>query len=79
MNYKFNLEKSPIDERDWIAENFYSASECGWKNDNLTLSDREWVCIQCGCIHERDHNASVNILREGTSSLNACTNGAICI
>ncbi len=26
MNYKLNLEKSPVDERDWIAENFYSAS-----------------------------------------------------
>ena len=26
MTYKLNLEKSPIDERDWIAENFYSAS-----------------------------------------------------
>ncbi len=54
-------------------------SECGWKNDNLTLSDREWVCVKCGCIHDRDYNASMNILREGTSSLSACTNGAICI
>jgi len=52
-------------------------SECGWKNDNLTLSDREWVCHQCGCMHDRDHNASINILREGTSSLSACTIGAI--
>ena len=54
-------------------------SECGWKNDNLKLSDREWVCIECGCVHDRDHNASVNILREGTSSLFACTIGANCI
>ena len=52
-------------------------SECGWKNDNLKLSDREWVCVQCGCVHDRDYNASVNILREGTSSLSACTSGAI--
>jgi putative transposase len=47
-------------------------SECGYKNDNLTLSDREWACTQCGCVHDRDHNASINILREGTSSLSAC-------
>jgi putative transposase len=52
-------------------------SECGWKNESLTLKDREWLCIECGCIHDRDHNASVNILREGTSSLSACTSGAI--
>ena len=52
-------------------------SECGWKNDNLTLSDREWVCQSCGCVHDRDYNASINILREGTSSLSACTSGAI--
>jgi putative transposase len=24
-------------------------SECGWKNESLTLKDREWVCIECGC------------------------------
>lgn len=51
-------------------------SECGWKNNDLQLSDREFICKDCGCIHDRDHNASMNILREGTSSLNACTNGA---
>src|SRR5574343_108805 len=54
-------------------------SECGWKNSKLTLKDREWVCIECGCVHDRDNNAYVNILREGTSSLSACTIGANCI
>lgn len=44
-------------------------SGCGWKNDNLKLSDREFICEECGCVHDRDHNASLNILREGTSSL----------
>lgn len=51
-------------------------SECGWKNNELKLSDREWICINCGCVHDRDRNAANNILREGTSSLNACANGA---
>ena len=54
-------------------------SECGWKNESLTLKDREWVCQSCGCVHDRDHNASVNILREGTSSLSACNLVANCI
>ena len=31
----------------------------------LDLSDRQWTCIQCSVVHDRDHNAAVNILSEG--------------
>ena len=34
------------------ADRWYASSKlcahCGWKNDNLTLSDREWWCGGCG-------------------------------
>ena len=33
----------------------------GWKNDDLTLSDREWWCGGCGALNERDYNAAVNL------------------
>jgi putative transposase len=39
-------------------------SRCGVVNPNLTLSDRTWLCC-CGTQHDRDLNASLNILAEG--------------
>lgn len=38
---------------------------CGYKNSNLKLSDREWICPQCNKVHDRDVNAAINILNEG--------------
>ena len=50
-------------------DRYYPSSKlcscCGFKNDDLTLKDREWICPHCGQIHDRDYNASLNILREG--------------
>ena len=48
-------------------------SECGWINQNLKLSDREWTCKACGVTHERDWNASRNILKEGLKNISAGT------
>lgn len=42
-----------------------SCSSCGLINQNLKLSDREWTCNSCKVVHDRDVNASVNILKEG--------------
>ena len=45
-------------------------SECGYKKTDLTLKDREWTCPVCGKHHDRDLNASINILNEGLRLLN---------
>jgi len=42
-----------------------TCSDCGAVNQQLKLSDREWVCDACGTIHDRDFNASMNIEAEG--------------
>ena len=56
---------------------FYPSSktcgDCGWINQNLKLSDREWTCNSCGVIHDRDENASRNILKEGLKNISAGT------
>ena len=38
-------------------------SDCGHHNENLSLSDRQWTCPECGSHHDRDVNAAINILR----------------
>lgn len=55
---------------------FFASSktcECGVKNDNLKLSDREWVCEACGLVNQRDVLAANNILKEGRRSLGDLT------
>ena len=37
-------------------------SVCGYINEDLKLSDRKWTCPYCGTEHNRDGNASINVL-----------------
>lgn len=40
-------------------------SDCGFNSGKKPLSVREWTCENCGSHHDRDINASINILNEG--------------
>ena len=40
-------------------------SDCGFASGKKPLSIREWTCENCGSHHDRDINASINILNEG--------------
>jgi len=42
---------------------------CGVINKDLKLSDRTWICKNCGTLHDRDFNAAVNHKNEGIKYL----------
>jgi putative transposase len=51
-----------------------TCSGCGTLPDSRPrgiagLGIREWQCSDCGCLHDRDQNAALNILRCGRASL----------
>jgi putative transposase len=70
LKYKSNWYSRQIINIDRFYPSSKTCSDCGFINHELKLSDREWGCPDCGVIHDRDINASINIEQEGLKIYN---------
>lgn len=50
-----------------------TCNACGHRMQSMPLQIRQWVCPQCGDVHDRDRNAALNILAAARAEReNAC-------
>jgi putative transposase len=79
LAYKSKLSGSEL----VIVNRFFPSSklcsDCGHKMDEFDLSIREWICPECGVVHDRDLNAAQNLekwVAQGHGETkNACGDG----
>lgn len=78
--YFLNRLKTKADENGKVvieADRWFASTKtchiCGYVNRDLIVSDRGWICPQCGKEHNRDQNAAQNL--KGLLPTNDVTDG----
>ena len=69
--YKANQWGKSIKELDRFYPSSKTCSNCGFimAKENLILAVRHWICPSCHANHDRDINASINILNQADKVL----------
>ena len=65
LEYKANWYGKKVSKISRWYPSSQICSDCGFSSGKKSLSVREWTCTNCGSHHDRDINASINILNEG--------------
>ena len=73
LAYKGKWRGCLVEKVDRFFPSSRICSECGFINDDLQLSDREWDCPSCLVHHDRDRNAAKNIVTYGRADRNLRT------
>ncbi len=69
LEYKCNWYGKELVVIDRFYPSSKTCSKCGWKKEDLTLSDRVFKCENCGIEIDRNLNAAINIQRVGVDIL----------
>ncbi len=63
LQYKCEFNGIEFVEADKWYPSSKTCSECGHIKSKLSLSERTYICEECGCVIDRDYNASINLSR----------------
>lgn len=62
---QFEYKAAACGGRIVLADRFFPSSKtcsaCGYRLETLPLGTRTWTCPECGCVHDRDLNAALNL------------------
>ena len=64
LEYKANWYEKKVSKISRWYPSSQICSDCGFSSGKKPLLIREWTCTNCGSHHDRDINASINILNE---------------
>ena len=65
MQYKCEFNGIEFVEADKWYPSSKTCSGCGHIKPKLSLSERTYICEECGCVIDRDYNASINLSKYG--------------
>ena len=65
LKYKLEWLNKRLVKVDKYFPSSQLCSECGYRKTDLLLKTKSWICPNCGVKHNRDHNAAINIKKEG--------------
>lgn len=69
LEYKAFWNEKTIIKIDKFFPSSKTCHKCNYIKQDLTLKDRDWVCPSCNAVHDRDHNAAINIKNQGLNIL----------
>ena len=74
LKYKLEWLNKKLVKVDRYFPSSQLCSECGYRKTDLLLKNKTWIFPNCGVKHNRDHNAAVNIKKEGMRMISNSSN-----